>query len=573
LQSDSNTAPHEAATFWIRNMRNEFYGNVAAGSQSIGWWFEMPKKSAPSMLFTEPTSSFRDNVAHSCADHGFTTYKQGWLPSTPAVFDNIKNYKNGGINAWKSHWTGQLTIQNSLFADNKVDLLYGIKNNGIILKDTRFLALSDDMKERKGESSPNPRAIGIKASYNVFPSATITRAIVLDNVIFERFISDSRTMDLYFDTRRPQGNWEGMGDPIEANVAMIESDEDAKPYFDCGANEKYTFLEDVSGGFSPSGTEPGFIIRNEPHMKAFLPSDACTPLTYGGSFSDGTRCNAFCKNVCIRYVHILSGIAEATKLVLTQGDTSYAYYLDDLHDKFRMVLPGGSYQAKFYDTNDIEVIAGSPVVSVFRTPKCTGYADQSSFVFTTGEPTMSPSLAPSLSFAPTKPYTVPINLSQGKEASQICNYSSTKYPARHGNDGIISTRRSWMTHTCKRANAWWKVDLGGLKQIESVEIWNRPDCCQFRLSNFYVQFLDEYGDELSSIYNDGYFMKNKKFTAGRNVFARYVRIQLTAGEPLHLMEVKVLGWDVSPDLLESGASCSDSTQCASGLCTGESICY
>jgi len=130
--------------------------------------------------------------------------KQGWLPSTPAVFDNIKNYKNGGINAWKSHWTGQLTIQNSLFADNKVDLLYGIKNNGIILKDTRFLALSDDMKERKGESSPNPSAIGIKASYNVFPSATITRAIVLDNVIFESFISDSSTMDLYFDTRRPQ---------------------------------------------------------------------------------------------------------------------------------------------------------------------------------------------------------------------------------------------------------------------------------------------------------------------------------------------------------------------------------
>jgi len=39
------------------------------------------------------------------------------------------------------------------------------------------------------------------------------------------------------------------------------------------------------------------------------------------------------------------------------------------------------------------------------------------------------------------------------------------------------------------------------------------------------------------------------------------------------MEVKVLGWDVSPDLLESGASCSDSTQCASGLCTGESVCY
>eukprot|EP00957_Ditylum_brightwellii_P063317 4805408-Ditylum_brightwellii.AAC.1 len=67
-------------------------------------------------------------------------------------------------------------------------------------------------------------------------------------------------MDLYFDTHQHQGHWEGMGDPIKENVVMIESDEDAKPYFDCGANEKYTFLEDTSGSFSPSGTEAGFII-------------------------------------------------------------------------------------------------------------------------------------------------------------------------------------------------------------------------------------------------------------------------------------------------------------------------
>lgn len=78
-QSDSQgfLEKHLASTFWVRNMKNEFYGNVAAGSQSLGWWIEMKDKNA-NMKSTEPVSSFRDNVAHSIAVEAFVTYKPGW---------------------------------------------------------------------------------------------------------------------------------------------------------------------------------------------------------------------------------------------------------------------------------------------------------------------------------------------------------------------------------------------------------------------------------------------------------------------------------------------------------------
>ena len=29
--------------------------------------------------------------------------------------------------------------------------------------------------------------------------------------------------------------------------------------------------------------------------------------------------------------------------------------------------------------------------------------------------------------------------------------------------------------------AWWQVDLGGMAQVDKVNVWHRTDCCQDRL--------------------------------------------------------------------------------------------
>lgn len=53
----------------------------------------------------------------------------------------------------------------------------------------------------------------------------------------------------------------------------------------------------------------------------------------------------------------------------------------------------------------------------------------------------------------------------------------------YGNDSI--------THTeIDQSDPWWEVDLGAAQHIHQIRVWNRTDCCEDRLSQFYV-FVSE----------------------------------------------------------------------------------
>lgn len=104
----------------------------------------------------------------------------------------------------------------------------------------------------------------------------------------------------------------------------------------------------------------------------------------------------------------------------------------------------------------------------------------------------------------------------------------------------ISLADPLLTHTCKTSNSWWQVDLEATKEIDSVQLWNRGDCCRFRLSNFYIRFLDESGNEVKNMFHAGGLEGDQWtqiFHPGKGIFARYVKVQLTAGEALSLTEV------------------------------------
>jgi G8 domain len=69
--TNGEESDHEPATFWITSPTNSFLGNVAAGSESSGYWFEPYLRGEREHLFpyTEPMKApltlFKDNVAHS----------------------------------------------------------------------------------------------------------------------------------------------------------------------------------------------------------------------------------------------------------------------------------------------------------------------------------------------------------------------------------------------------------------------------------------------------------------------------------------------------------------------------
>ena len=90
------------ASFWASNPSNSWVGNVAAGSQNSGFWFELRLRGMKADIYasilnprTSALGEFLDNVAHSNADRGLRTYPVGWLPDEKANLIGFKSYRNG----------------------------------------------------------------------------------------------------------------------------------------------------------------------------------------------------------------------------------------------------------------------------------------------------------------------------------------------------------------------------------------------------------------------------------------------------------------------------------------------
>jgi hypothetical protein len=139
------------------------------------------------------------------------------------------------------------------------------------------------------------------------------------------------------------------------------------------------------------------------------------------------------------------------------------------------------------------------------------------------------------------------NVALNKATSQ----SSVVVPSGAAVDGNLDN----ITHTEYESQPWWQVDLGGLQAINSINIWNRPDCCGDRLSAFYVLVSDTpfVSNNLNNLLNQpgvsNYFMPDQ---AGRpttldiNRTGRYVRVQLLGTNFLSIAELQVIGQPANP---------------------------
>jgi hypothetical protein len=144
-----------------------------------------------------------------------------------------------------------------------------------------------------------------------------------------------------------------------------------------------------------------------------------------------------------------------------------------------------------------------------------------------------------------------INLAVGKpvrESSTLKGSSPTA--AVDGNvDGVFSSGST--SHTDLQSGPWWEVDLGDEKDVNSIEIWNRTDCCGERLRNFWVLASNERlpGDSSAAslakrhdVHSEFRSSSPCRMTRIRASFrARFVRIQLDETGYLSLAEVRVFG--------------------------------
>lgn len=141
---------------------------------------------------------------------------------------------------------------------------------------------------------------------------------------------------------------------------------------------------------------------------------------------------------------------------------------------------------------------------------------------------------------PTQPSVEPIeNVALGKRVTQ----SSTAFggDASRAVDGKTDGDfgHQSVTHTNFQSKPWWQVDLDKEETIRQINIFNRTDTAQDRLSNFHVILLDSFGNEI----------ERKRISALTNTSAklaidykkaRFVRIELEGHNALSLAEVQVL---------------------------------
>ncbi len=135
-----------------------------------------------------------------------------------------------------------------------------------------------------------------------------------------------------------------------------------------------------------------------------------------------------------------------------------------------------------------------------------------------------------------------VNLSKGKMARQSTNGfgSSAKWAVDGNIDGNWGNNS--VTHTDAEPGAWWEVDLGSVKTVRTVNVYNRTDCCGDRLNNFNVILstkpIGSHAIEMAKLVE---VAKQKNIVGFDDVQARYVRIQLKGINYLSLAEVEVFG--------------------------------
>jgi hypothetical protein len=132
------------------------------------------------------------------------------------------------------------------------------------------------------------------------------------------------------------------------------------------------------------------------------------------------------------------------------------------------------------------------------------------------------------------------NLAVGRPATQSSTYSDAAASrATDGNvNGNLSVFNS-VTHTNSEAQAWWQVDLGATKNLSSVVLYNRTDCCSERLSNFDLQLSNDGTTWTTAHSYNGPAASRTAIALASS--GRFVRVRLRGTNFLSLAEVQVFG--------------------------------
>jgi hypothetical protein len=132
------------------------------------------------------------------------------------------------------------------------------------------------------------------------------------------------------------------------------------------------------------------------------------------------------------------------------------------------------------------------------------------------------------------------NYALGRPATQSSQYQFAR--ADLATDGFTfgNLNSGSTSHTWNDAQPWWQTDLGSMKKIGIIKVFNRTDCCADRLHDWTVSVLDDNNNVVWSSYQANAPSPVVSINTG-GVTGRYVKVQLNHSDYLQLAEVQVFG--------------------------------
>merc|ERR1712232_286346 len=342
-----------ASVFWISNPQNYFFGNVAAGGEKNGYWFE-PTRSRKSL----PLGAFKDNEVHSSGAFAFTVYHPGWRPRDIALIENIKVYRNPSWGAFL-HVTKNLYFEGGIFADNGDKAVMVNRGDDLIFNNTIFIGKTDFTAPLCRKWSEK---VGI--SLNNHRLAETVRGNV------DGSIKGMTAKNLQFLNWSPNAtgcNVNGGSMPLKFNYKQsfikamnayhyfenIKVDDTTSTVIDAcmrGSNIDDVSIEVASDTSNSFEGTPGFLVS--PKVSTML--SGCKPSDNG--------CLDFCAGACLRTITVLGGdsaFSEDIVMIVSDGKKDITIQRDvhghpdpnpvsnNVPDAYTVVLPKANYKARF----------------------------------------------------------------------------------------------------------------------------------------------------------------------------------------------------------------------------------
>lgn len=396
------------STFWVSNPKNNFIGNIAAGSEGNGFWFELQTSVKPPSSFYDWAKdvnpkflqllTFRDNVAHSNYRFGFRTYPHGFVPPTVGELENIRSYKNR-LDGLFIRNTENLHIKGGFFADNRKSISMELAQN-ILIEGSSVIGRTDRFKEivdaEKEILNHDLYMVGVEL--HVRTDDTLEMGATIKNVSFsgmhQHFATKARLFDLNVERTR---DWDGIFSFWSLLEDISVDDLSITVPFDMQgptqADHSAVYLVDRDSSLKPPGSSASassVIIADSEDVKAFCDLD---------TLCHRSRLSAtwYCRDTCLRTVIFSvdpTAIGNAKLQILDKNDSSRSFsytggfpteYLNngkpdplansdwDKYVSFAAALPRGSYLARFV-RGDGSVVWPSFVETTWGPSLCQGGA-------------------------------------------------------------------------------------------------------------------------------------------------------------------------------------------------------